>query len=178
MELLIMMNTCKIALSSRATVIIPYFPYVQQDKKDKSVHITCCPAGIKEHIPEWKNCIIMSPNAGRAKRMTSIVDHLSMDFALIHKERKKDEVDCMVLTGDVKDHVAILVNNTADTSDTICRDADKLIDAGAVKVYVILTHSIFSGPAVSRINSAVFKAKMKACPKMQVIDMILAEAIR
>ena len=55
----------------------------------------------------------------------------------------------------------------------------RLIDAGAVKVYAILTHGIFSGPAISRINSAPFEAvvvtntipqeeKMKACPKIQV----------
>ena len=55
----------------------------------------------------------------------------------------------------------------------------RLIDAGAVKVYAILTHGIFSGPAISRINNAPFEAvvvtntipqeeKMKACPKIQV----------
>lgn len=55
----------------------------------------------------------------------------------------------------------------------------RLIDAGAIKVYAILTHGIFSGPAISRINSAPFEAvvvtntipqeeKMKACPKIQV----------
>ncbi len=57
----------------------------------------------------------------------------------------------------------------------------RLIDAGAIKVYAILTHGIFSGPAISRINSAPFEAvvvtntipqeeKMKACSKIQVHD--------
>lgn len=55
----------------------------------------------------------------------------------------------------------------------------RLIEAGALKVYAILTHGIFSGPAISRINNAPFEAvvvtntipqeeKMKACPKIQV----------
>lgn len=59
----------------------------------------------------------------------------------------------------------------------------RLIDAGAVKVYAILTHGIFSGPAISRINNAPFEAvvvtntipqeeKMKACPKIQVRNNI------
>lgn len=54
-----------------------------------------------------------------------------------------------------------------------------MIEAGALKVYAILTHGIFSGPAISRINNAPFEAvvvtntipqeeKMKACPKIQV----------
>ena len=34
----------------------------------------------------------------------------------------------------------------------------RLLEAGASKVYAILTHGIFSGPAVSRINEAGFDA--------------------
>ena len=35
MELLIMINACKIASSVRVTAVIPCFPYARQDKKDK-----------------------------------------------------------------------------------------------------------------------------------------------
>lgn len=44
---------------------------------------------IKENIAEWRNSIIVSPDAGGAKRVTSIADRLNVEFALIHKERKK-----------------------------------------------------------------------------------------
>uniref|UniRef100_A0A673Z2B8 ribose-phosphate diphosphokinase n=4 Tax=Salmoninae TaxID=504568 RepID=A0A673Z2B8_SALTR len=201
MELLIMINACKIASSSRVTAVIPCFPYARQDKKDKGFfdiavdNLYAEPAvlqWIRENIPEWKNSCIVSPDAGGAKRVTSIADRLNVEFALIHKERKKaNEVDRMVLVGDVKDRVAILVDDMADTCGTICKAAEKLIDAGAIKVYAILTHGIFSGPAIARINDAPFEAvvvtntipqeeKMKSCPKIQIIDiaMILAEAIR
>ncbi|EMP31977.1 Ribose-phosphate pyrophosphokinase 1 [Chelonia mydas] len=221
MELLIMINACKIASASRVTAVIPCFPYARQDKKDKSrapisaklVANMLSVAGadhiitmdlhasqiqgffdipvdnlyaepavlkwIKENIAEWKNCTIVSPDAGGAKRVTSIADRLNVDFALIHKERKKaNEVDRMVLVGDVKDRVAILVDDMADTCGTICHAADKLVSAGATKVYAILTHGIFSGPAISRINNACFEAvvvtntipqedKMKHCSKIQ-----------
>merc|ERR1711934_177260 len=36
MELLIMINACKIASAERVTAVIPSFPYARQDKKDKS----------------------------------------------------------------------------------------------------------------------------------------------
>ena len=36
MELLIMINACKIASAQRVTALIPNFPYARQDKKDKS----------------------------------------------------------------------------------------------------------------------------------------------
>ena len=62
----------------------------------------------------------------RSRRVTSIADRLNVDFALIHKERKKaNEVDRMVLVGDVKDRVAILVDDMADTCGTVCHAADK-----------------------------------------------------
>lgn len=35
MELLIMINACKIASASRVTAVIPCFPYARQDRKDK-----------------------------------------------------------------------------------------------------------------------------------------------
>lgn len=234
MELLIMINACKIASASRVTAVIPLFPYARQDKKDKSRapisaklvanmlsvsgadHIITMdlhasqiqgffdipvdnlyaePAvlkWIKENIAEWRNSIIVSPDAGGAKRVTALADHLNVEFALIHKERKKaNEVSSMVLVGDVKDRIAILVDDMADTCGTICHAADRLLEAGAQKVYAILTHGIFSGSAISRINNAMFDAvvvtnsipqdsHMAECAKIQCIDisMILAEAIR
>ncbi|XP_030766111.1 ribose-phosphate pyrophosphokinase 1 isoform X1 [Sitophilus oryzae] len=255
MELLIMINACKIASASRVTAVIPCFPYARQDKKDKNMesdkekhiekwksiewkfrsrapisaklvanmlsvagadHIITMdlhasqiqgffdipvdnlyaePAvlkWIKENIAEWRNSIIVSPDAGGAKRVTSIADRLNVEFALIHKERKKaNEVASMVLVGDVKDRVAILVDDMADTCGTICHAAEKLMEAGATKVYAILTHGIFSGPAISRINNACFEAvvvtntipqdeHMKQCSKVQCIDvsMMFAEAVR
>lgn len=59
-------------------------------------------------------------------RVTSIADWLNVDFALIHKERKKaNEVASMVLVGDVKDKIAILVDDMADTCGTVCHAAGK-----------------------------------------------------
>lgn len=67
--------------------------------------------------------------------MTSIADRLNVEFALIHKERKKaNEVASMVLVGDVKDKIAILVDDMADTCGTIVHAADRLVEAGALKV--------------------------------------------
>lgn len=35
MELMIMINACKIASAYRVTAVMPCFPYARQDKKDK-----------------------------------------------------------------------------------------------------------------------------------------------
>lgn len=59
-------------------------------------------------------------------RVTSIADRLNVGFALIHKERKKaNEVDTMVLVGDVKGRTCVLVDDIADTCGTLIKAADK-----------------------------------------------------
>lgn len=40
---------------------------------------------IQLNIPDYKNAIIVSPDAGGAKRATAIADSMGIDFALIHK---------------------------------------------------------------------------------------------
>lgn len=40
-------------------------------------------------IPDYKNAVVVSPDAGGAKRATKIADALGMDFALIHKVFQK-----------------------------------------------------------------------------------------
>lgn len=136
---------------------------------------------IRDHISDWKNCVIVSPDAGGTKRVTSIADNLNVEFALIHKERKKvNEVSKMVLVGDVKDKVSIVVDDMADTCGTMVMAADKLKEAGASKVYAIVTHGIFSNPAIQRLqnsdiesivvtNTIPQKDNITKCPKIKVI---------
>jgi len=40
---------------------------------------------IRTKVPDFQNAIIVSPDAGGAKRATAIADDLNMEFALIHK---------------------------------------------------------------------------------------------
>ena len=121
----------------------------------------------------------------------------------------------MVLVGDVKGRNAILLDDMADTcgkfsamfksthkklfekiyqscfSGTLAKAADKLLEAGAGKVYAIVTHGIFSGPAIERINNSNIEvvavtnsmpqlSNQKKCKKIKIIDVsgILAETIR
>ncbi|CAG8715531.1 2987_t:CDS:2 [Dentiscutata erythropus] len=147
---------------------------------------------IKSNIPEWKNSIIVSPDAGGAKRATSIADRLNLDFALIHKERKKaNEVSRMVLVGDVSGKIAVLVDDMADTCGTLKMAAATLKDNGAIKVYAIVAHGILSGSAIDVINESCLEKlvvtntiphedKKNICAKLDTIDIssTLAEAIR
>lgn len=148
---------------------------------------------ILDCIPEFANGgVIVSPDAGGAKRAAGIADKLDVEFALIHKERKKaNEVSRMVLVGDVNNKVCILVDDMADTCGTLGLAAKVLMDNGASKVYAMVTHAVLSGNATSVINSSCLESLIvtntipqqhiaKDCSKLQFIDVssTFAEAIR
>ncbi|KAG7665192.1 PRS4 [[Candida] subhashii] len=146
---------------------------------------------IREHYD--KNEIIMvSPDAGGAKRVASLADKLDIQFALIHKERQKaNEISRMVLVGDVTDKICLLIDDMADTCGTLTKAADILLDHNAKKVVCMVTHGIFSGNAIERLNkskldkvictnSLPIQEKVDQCKKLEVMDIAptLAEAIR
>ncbi|KAK0208217.1 phosphoribosyltransferase-like protein [Desarmillaria ectypa] len=146
---------------------------------------------IRTHF-DLKNVVIVSPDAGGAKRATSIADRLGVDFALFHKERKKaNEVSRMVLVGHVKGKVGILVDDMADTCGTLCLAAKHLAEAGVEKAYAFVTHGILSGNALKSIEESTLEKlivtntlpqeeNLRKCPKIEVIDIgvVLGEVIR
>ena len=88
----------------------------------------------------------------------------------------------MMLVGDVANRTAILVDDLADTSNTITRAAKLLKKEGATMVYALLTHGVLSGDAIDRINaSALDKVVVtnsvpqdehkKRCPKLEVLEI-------
>lgn len=142
---------------------------------------------IQTSIPNYQQAVIVSPDAGGAKRATAIADGLGMPFALIHKERRPTKITdrqnaTMMLVGDVANRTAILVDDLADTSNTITRAAKLLKKEGAKKVYALITHGVLSGDAIDRINaSALDKVVVtnsvpqeeheKRCAKLEVLDV-------
>ncbi|CAE6506993.1 unnamed protein product [Rhizoctonia solani] len=214
MELCIMIHACKIASAKRITAVIPLFPYARQDKKDKSrapitaklvanmIQKSGCDHVILYAEPsiihyirtrlDVSKCIIVSPDAGGAKRATAIADRLGVEFALFHKERKKaNEVSRMVLVGHVTGKIAILVDDMADTCGTLVRAAQHLIEAGAERTFAFVTHGILSGNALENIDQSALekvvvtntipqKANLARCKKLEVINIanVLGEVIR
>jgi len=122
----------------------------------------------------------------------SLFTPLEVDFAIIHKERKKpNQVESMVLVGEVSNRLAILIDDMADTCETIVKAAQKLKEAKASKIYAIVTHAILSGNGSKVINSSPIEklivtntlpqeTNRNLCQKLEVIDVsgVFAEAIR
>ncbi|SNX84921.1 probable PRS4 - ribose-phosphate pyrophosphokinase 3 [Melanopsichium pennsylvanicum] len=46
---------------------------------------------IRSKVDNWRDAIIVSPDAGGAKRATALADSLGVDFALINRNRKREQ---------------------------------------------------------------------------------------
>ncbi|KAL8753895.1 MAG: hypothetical protein Q9199_004724 [Rusavskia elegans] len=146
---------------------------------------------IRENLDVSK-AVIVSPDAGGAKRATSIADRLDLNFALIHKERARpNEVSKMTLVGDVRGKIAILVDDMADTCGTLAKAANIVMAHGASEVVAIVTHGILSGNAIETLNDSKLSRvvvtntvphaeKKERCEKLETIDIspTLAESLR
>jgi ribose-phosphate pyrophosphokinase len=97
----------------------------------------------------------------------------------------------MHIVGDVKDKIAILLDDMIDTGGTIVQSAEALIQNGASRVYACGTHAIFSGNAVDKLNNSPIHEvvvtntiplgdKTEKLQRVKVLDVapILGEAIR
>ncbi|MFN3407105.1 MAG: ribose-phosphate diphosphokinase, partial [Caldimicrobium sp.] len=139
-----------------------------------------------------KDLIIVSPDAGGVERAREYAKRLDSTFAIVDKRRPKpNECEAMNIIGDVKDKIAILVDDMVDTAGTICKAAEALLEKGAIEVYAIATHPVLSGNAVEKIAKSPLKTlfvsdtiplrkEAKALDKIKVLSVaeLLGEAIR
>lgn len=146
---------------------------------------------IKENFAD-KDLIIVSPDAGGVERAREYAKRLDSTFAMVDKRRPRpNESEVMNIIGDVKDKIAIIVDDMVDTAGTICKAAEAILDRGALEVYAVATHPVLSGKAVERIANSPLKSlivsdtiplgeEAKALDKIKVLSVaeLLGEAIR
>ena len=102
------------------------------------------------------NICIASPDMGGAKRANTYAKYLSADIVICHKERKvANQVDSMMLIGDVAGKNVILVDDMIDTAGTLAKAAELIMSKGAKSVRAIATHAVLSGPAYERLENSM-----------------------
>jgi ribose-phosphate pyrophosphokinase len=113
---------------------------------------------------------IVSPDVGGVVRARSLAKRLDADLAIIDKRREKaGESEVMNIIGDVQGRDCILIDDIVDSAGTLCNAAVALMSAGAKSVEAYVTHGVFSGKAVERINASPMK-------RITVTDSIVATA--
>jgi len=138
----------------------------------------------------FKNTVIVSPDAGSADRTRKFAEYLDLPIAIVDKRRPRDNV-CEVVSviGDVRDRKCIIVDDLIDTGGTIINTAKMLIESGATEVYATCSHGVLSGNAVELFQESCIKElvllntiplpKEKMIPKIRQLSVsqLFAEAI-
>lgn len=103
------------------------------------------------------NLVMASPDTGGTRRAGAYAKFLNCEMVICYKQRiKANEVERMVLIGDVKGKDVVLVDDIIDTGGTITKAAKMMIDHGASSVRGLCTHPILSGKAYERIEKSYF----------------------
>jgi ribose-phosphate pyrophosphokinase len=136
--------------------------------------------------------VMVTPDAGGTERARAFAKRLGCTLAVIDKRRTGPNVaEVMNLIGDVRDKVAIILDDMIDTAGTLTQAAKALKENGARSIYACATHGVLSGPAIERINNSDIEEivltdtiplgdKEQLTSKINMLSVadLLAEAIR
>jgi ribose-phosphate pyrophosphokinase len=96
-----------------------------------------------------ESVVSVSPDAGGAKRAEQFrrtleqLTRQDVGSAYMEKHRSGGVVTGELLAGDVRDKVAVIVDDLISTGGTLVRAANACRSAGATKVYAAATHGLF-----------------------------------
>ncbi|MDD5623760.1 MAG: ribose-phosphate diphosphokinase, partial [Candidatus Peribacteraceae bacterium] len=134
--------------------------------------------------------VIVSPDAGGAKRAKHLADMLGADLAILHKSRPQhQEAQVIEVVGTIEGRTCIVFDDMIDTAGSLCSTKDALLQRGANKqVYAAATHAIFAGEAIKRLKKAKFAEVVvsdsipqdpKAFPGLRILPVspLLADVI-
>lgn len=146
---------------------------------------------IKSAIASIDDIVITSPDIGGIARARACAKRLNCPIAIIDKRREKAGVsEVMNIVGEITNKTCIIIDDIVDSGGTLCGAAEALIQNGAKEVFAYITHGVFSGEALEKIeNSKLTKVfitdSIKCSPqrlissKVGVISIapLIAEAI-
>ncbi len=146
----------------------------------------------RENMGFGQEYVVVSPDAGGVERCRAFAKRIDASIAIIDKRRSgPNEAKALHLIGDVKDRVAVILDDMIDTAGTLTQGVDSLIKNGAKKVFAVATHPVLSGPALGRIceskleklwvsDTIPLSEEAKKTGKIEVVSMapVLAEAIK
>jgi len=101
--------------------------------------------------------VIVSPDSGGANRARQYAKRLDCSLAIGDKRRVANDSNSEILhvIGEVKDKVAIIVDDIIDTGSSIIKLANKLRAEGAKLVYACCVHGVLSKNATEQIEQSI-----------------------
>ncbi len=128
-------------------------------------HLYAAPVLVKDIKEHYKtdNLMIVSPDVGGVVRARALASRLGADLAIVDKRRERVGVsEVMNIIGDVAGRDCILIDDIVDSAGTLVNAAKAIKDAGASSVSAYVTHGVFSGEAVKRVENSVLTSLVVA----------------
>jgi ribose-phosphate pyrophosphokinase len=119
-------------------------------------HLFAAPVLI-EHFHRYlgKDIVVFSPDVGGVKMARAFAKRLGAPLGIVDKRRiDAQSAEVMNVLGDVDGKIAILVDDMCATAGSLTEAANVLKKQGAKAIYAGVTHGIFSGPALARIEKS------------------------
>jgi ribose-phosphate pyrophosphokinase len=120
-------------------------------------HMTAMPI-LTQYVQDQlasEDLVIIAPDAGRVKLVRKFAQKVGAPYALLEKERPAQQVaEIGYVIGDVKDKVAVIVDDIIDTGGTLAAAAQTVLDEGASTVHALATHGVFSGSAFETLDAS------------------------
>ncbi len=114
-----------------------------------------------------KNVVVVAPDVGGVKTARAYAKRLDADLVLIDKRRPEhNQAEILNIIGNPEGKNAIIVDDLVDTGTTFLQCAEALKENGALDIYGVCVHPVFSGKAVEKVNNS------KAIKQMFITDTI------
>ncbi|MXW66366.1 MAG: ribose-phosphate pyrophosphokinase [Gemmatimonadales bacterium] len=138
------------------------------------------------------NLVVVATDVSAAKMARGYARRLGGDLAIIDKRRPApNEAEVSNIVGEVEGKHCIVPDDMIDTAGTMVSAIEVLKERGALDIFVLATHPLFSGPALERLASADVKeitvtdtvplapGVQEALPNLTVLSVasLLAQAI-
>jgi ribose-phosphate pyrophosphokinase len=128
-----------------------------------------CDAAMKLGID---NGVVVSPDVGFSKKARQYATRLKLPLAVADKQRLGLAGKMVInhIVGDVKNRVALIVDDFTTTGSTLVEVAEKLIALGATDVYAAITHGVFVPECMQRLDKSPIR-------KLLVTDTIETQPV-
>ena len=102
-----------------------------------------------------ENLVVVTPDIGSIKLARAYASHMKVDFAIVDKHRTDaSHVEVVTLIGDVKGKDVLLADDMCSTAGTLVSAAKVCREKGANRVFAAVTHGLFVGDAVQKIEQS------------------------
>ncbi|HIF41635.1 MAG TPA: ribose-phosphate pyrophosphokinase [Planctomycetes bacterium] len=99
--------------------------------------------------------VVVTPDVGGTKMARAYAKRLEADLAIVDKRRiSGSETKIEHVIGDVEGRNCVIVDDMISTGGSITQAASVLRKSGAKEIVIAVSHAVFCGPAVQRLDEA------------------------